>query len=37
METLKNNRNIKELEVLQQEVRKDNKYLIENERNTSKS
>ena len=37
METLKNNRNIKELEVLQQEVRKDNKYLIENKRNTSKS
>lgn len=30
MEALKNNKNIKELEVLQQQVNKDNKYLIEN-------
>lgn len=30
METLKNNKNVKELEILQQQVNKDNKYLIEN-------
>ena len=30
MESLKNNKNIKELEVLQQQVNKDDKYLIEN-------
>ena len=30
METLKNNKNIKELEVLQQQVNEDNKYLIGN-------
>lgn len=30
MEALKNNKNIKELEVLQQQVNKDNKYLSEN-------
>ena len=30
MEALKNNKNIKELEVLQQQVNEDNKYLIEN-------
>lgn len=27
---LRNNKNIKELEVLQQQVNEDNKYLIEN-------
>ena len=31
MEALKNNKNIKELEVLQQQVNETNKYLIENE------
>ena len=30
MEALKNNKNIKELEVLQRQVNEDNKYLIEN-------
>ena len=30
MEALKNNKNIKELEVLQQQVNEDNEYLIEN-------
>lgn len=30
MEALKNNKNIKELEVLQEQVNKDNKMLIEN-------
>ena len=30
MEALKNNKNIKELEILQQKANKDNKYLIEN-------
>lgn len=30
MEALKNNKNIKELEVLQQQVNEDNRYLIEN-------
>ena len=30
MNALKNNKNIKELEVLQQQVNEDNKYLIEN-------
>ena len=30
MKALKNNKNIKELEVLQQQVNEDNKYLIEN-------
>ena len=30
MEALKNNKNIKELEVLQQQVNEDSKYLIEN-------
>ena len=30
MEALRNNKNIKELEVLQQQVNEDNKYLIEN-------
>lgn len=30
MDALKNNKNIKELEVLQQQVNEDNKYLIEN-------
>ena len=30
METLKNNKNIKELEVLQQQVNEDSKYLLEN-------
>lgn len=30
MEALKNNKNVKELEILQQQVNKDNKYLIEN-------
>ena len=30
MESLKNNKNIKELEVLQHQVNEDNKYLIEN-------
>ena len=30
IEALKNNKNIKELEVLQQQVNEDNKYLIEN-------
>ena len=30
MEALKNNKNIKELEALQQQVNEDNKYLIEN-------
>lgn len=30
MGALKNNKNIKELEVLQQQVNEDNKYLIEN-------
>ena len=30
MEVLKNNKNIKELEVLQQQVNENNKYLIEN-------
>lgn len=30
MKTLKNNKNIKELEVLQQQVNEDNKYLIGN-------
>ena len=30
MEVLKNNHGIKELEILQQQVNKDNKYLIEN-------
>ena len=29
MEVLKNNKNIKELEVLQQQVNEDNKYLID--------
>lgn len=29
MEDLKNNKNIKELEVLQQQVNEDNKYLID--------
>ena len=29
MEGLKNNKNIKELEVLQQQVNEDNKYLID--------
>ena len=29
MEALKNNKNIKELEVLQQQVNEDNKYLID--------
>ena len=29
MEALRNNKNIKELEVLQQQVNEDNKYLIE--------
>ena len=29
METLKNNKNIKELEVLQHQVNEDNKYLID--------
>ena len=29
MEVLKNNKNIKELEVLQQQANDDNKYLIE--------
>ena len=30
MEALKNNKNIKELEVLQRQVNEDNKYLSEN-------
>ena len=30
MEILKNNKNVKKLEVLQQQVNEDNKYLIEN-------
>ena len=30
MESLKNNKNIKELEVLQQQVNEDSKYLLEN-------
>ena len=30
MEALKNNKNIKELEVLQQQVNVDNKYIVEN-------
>ncbi len=30
MKALKNNKNIKELEVLQQQVNENNKYLIEN-------
>lgn len=30
MEALKNNKNVKGLEILQQQVNKDNKYLIEN-------
>ncbi len=30
MEALKNNKNIKELEVLQQQVNETNKYLIKN-------
>ncbi len=30
MEALKNNKNLKELEVLQQQVNQNNKYLIEN-------
>lgn len=30
MEALKNNKNIKELEVLQQQVNEANKYLIDN-------
>ena len=30
MEALKNNKNIKELEVLQQQVNENNRYLIEN-------
>ena len=30
MDTLKNNKNIKELELLQQQVNEDNRYLIEN-------
>ena len=30
MEALRNNKNVKELEVLQQQVNEDNKYLIEN-------
>ena len=30
MEALKNNKNIKELKILQQQVNEDNKYLIEN-------
>jgi len=30
MEALKNNKNIKELEVLQQQVNEEHKYLIEN-------
>lgn len=30
MEALKNNKNIKELEVLQQQVNEDSKYLLEN-------
>ena len=30
MEALKNNKNIKELELLQQQVNNDNKYLMEN-------
>lgn len=30
MEALKNNKNVKELEVLQHQVNKDSKYLIEN-------
>ena len=29
MEALRNNKNVKELEVLQQQVNEDNKYLIE--------
>ena len=29
MEALKNNKNIKKLEVLQEQVNEDNKYLIE--------
>ena len=29
MESLRNNKNVKELEVLQQQVNEDNKYLIE--------
>lgn len=29
MESLKNNKNIKELELLQQQVNEDNKFLIE--------
>lgn len=29
MKALKNNKNIKELEVLQQQVNEDNKYLID--------
>ena len=29
MEALRNNKNIKELEVLQQQVNEDNKYLID--------
>lgn len=29
MEVLRNNKNVKELEVLQQQVNEDNKYLIE--------
>ena len=29
MEILKNNKNVKKLEVLQQQVNEDNKYLIE--------
>ena len=29
MEVLKNNKNVKKLEVLQQQVNEDNKYLIE--------
>ena len=33
MEALNNNKNIKELEVLQQQVNEDNKYLIENKQN----
>jgi len=30
MEALKNNKNLKELEVLQQQINQNNKYLIEN-------
>ena len=33
MEALRNNKNVKELEVLQQQVNEDNKYLIENKQN----